>query len=140
MDQKTAFITGSGRGIGRATAIRFAKEGYQLGLTCQNNIGELKETATLCEQYGVSCITYQGDAGDFSYIEDCAKDFLDRFEHIDVLINNAGRSVVGLLTDMSIAEWNSIVNNNLTSVFNTSHAFAPNMIHNHLSFEVNNYY
>ena len=117
---KTVFITGASRGIGRAIAIRFAAAGYQLALCCRQNTQLLENLQQLIiSQYHTDCLIFTGDTGDYHQLEAMISETIARFHHIDVLVNNAGISYIGLLTDMSPDDWQRIVNTNLTSVFNS---------------------
>ena len=114
---KTVFITGASRGIGRAIAIRFAAAGYQLALCCRQNTQLLEDLQQLIiSQYHTDCLIFTGDTGDYHQLEAMISETIARFHHIDVLVNNAGISYIGLLTDMSPDDWQRIVNTNLTSV------------------------
>lgn len=127
----TALITGASRGIGAALAQTFAKAGYQLALCCQNSGDRLLELSEqLQTEYHTSVLVFVGDVGDFSFVEEMVQKTLNTFGSIDVLINNAGISYIGLLTDMSIEDWNRIVATNLTSVFSTCRCVVPSMVHN----------
>lgn len=125
---KTALITGASRGIGKACAERFAKEGYQLILTCQNSINELTQLAeNLHNKYSVTCLPVQADMG-------CEEDVLRVFSQIstlDVLVNNAGMAYFGLLSDMTAEEWHRIFAVNLDSCFYTCRAAIPLMLQKH---------
>ncbi len=126
---KVAFISGASRGIGRSIAEEFASAGYNLCLTCEKNSSML--TAFVEEikaKYKVSAICFAGNMGDAAFVEDVAAATLHEFGQVDVLINNAGISWVGLLTDMSLSEWNHLINVNLTSCFLTAKAFVPIMV------------
>ena len=125
----TVLITGASRGIGQAIAIAFAKAGYQLVITCSKSEKELSELADiLTNHYGAKVLTSVGDIGDYEYVCKLFSDIENRFGGVDVLVNNAGISYVGLLTDMSIEDWNRIVNTNLTSVFSTCKHAVPHMV------------
>lgn len=127
---KTAFITGASRGIGKATAEKFAREGYSLGLCCKNNIEKLNELKKeLEEKYSIEVLTFQGDVSDFSFAEKCSKKFMEKFGTLDVLINNAAISTFGLTQDISPEEWNEVIGTNLNSVFYFSKVFIPTFIH-----------
>lgn len=118
-------ITGASRGIGRATAEAFAKEGYELYLSCQNSKDTLhKLKIYLEEQYLVHCHTFIGDMGDFNTVAN----FFSEISQLDVLINNAGISHTGLFTDMTPDEWDHIIRTNLTSCFNTCKHAVPLML------------
>lgn len=126
---KTAFVSGASRGIGKAIAIALAERGYHLSLTCEKNQQMLKELAdTLSAQHHIRVLTFVGNMGDSTFVSQVASETLKEFGQMDVVINNAGISYVGLLTDMSDDEWNRILSVNLSSCFFTSRAFLPSMI------------
>lgn len=123
--RKTAFITGASRGIGRAIAKKMAEEGYDLYLTGFHN-GEnlisLKEE--LEKKYMISCDCFIGDISDASFVKSC---FLE-ISNLDVLINNAGISYVGLLTDMTVSQWHQVIDTNLSAAFYTCQQAIPLML------------
>lgn len=128
MNRKTALITGASRGIGKETALYFAKAGYNLILTCKNNMEFLSEYAkSLEESYSVSVKSVRCDVSLPSDIDDLFSGISD----LDVLINNAGISHIGLLSDMSVDEWNTVLSTNLTSVFYFSKKAIPLMLKKH---------
>ena len=127
--KSTVLITGASRGIGRAIATLFAKEGYQLVITCSKSEAALHLLADeLRSNYSADVLTSIGDIGDYQYVSLLFKEISARFGGIDILINNAGISYVGLLTDMSLEEWNQMINTNLTSVFSTCKHAIPYML------------
>lgn len=111
---KYALITGASRGIGKAIAIQLAKEGYHLYLTCHKSEQELKTLANrLSRDYSVICHTFTGDLSDYNNVISLFKEI----SRLDVVINNAGISHIGLLSDMSVEEWHTLLDTNLSSVF-----------------------
>lgn len=129
--KQTALITGASRGIGAALAETFSRAGYQLVLCCQHSEDRLRELAAhLQQQYHTTVRVFIGDVGNYTFVENMIEETLKTFGSIDVLINNAGISYIGLLTDMSIEDWNRIVATNLTSVFSTCRCAIPSMVHN----------
>lgn len=129
--KQTALITGASRGIGAALAETFARAGYQLTLCCQHSEEKLMTLSKrLQEQYHTTVLVRIGDVGDYAFVKTMVDATLEAFGAIDVLINNAGISYIGLLTDMSIEDWNRIVATNLTSVFSTCRCAVPSMVHN----------
>ncbi|MBR1476976.1 MAG: SDR family NAD(P)-dependent oxidoreductase [Lachnospiraceae bacterium] len=118
----TAVITGASRGIGRAIAEKFAKEGFSLYLICEKNIDILNGLAAeLKEKYGTEGHTFAVDVSN----ADEVRSFYNNVEALDVLINNAGISHIGLLQDMSIDGWNRVLSVNLTSCFNMCKGAIP---------------
>lgn len=127
--RSTVLITGASRGIGQAIAIAFAKAGYQLVITCSKSENELLSLADiLANHYGAEVLTSIGDIGDYEYVTHLFDAIEQRFGGVDVLVNNAGISYVGLLSDMSIDDWNRNINTNLTSVFSTCKHATPYMV------------
>lgn len=125
MKRKNALITGASRGIGHATAIEFARAGYDLTLICIKNIESLiKFAKDLEETYKIECHAYQTDISNPSAV----RELFDKISPPDVLINNAGISYVGLLTDMSDEDWDSTIRTNLSSAFYMCRAAIPHML------------
>lgn len=128
MSIKTVLVTGASRGIGKAIALKFAKEGYQLVITCLNRQEELMQTKKEIEALNTACITFVGDMGDYNTVQTMVSQIKESFGQVHVLVNNAGISHIGLLTDMDINQWNRIIQTNLTSVFNCCNLLIPDMI------------
>ena len=127
--KKTVLITGASRGIGRAIAVAFAKAGYNLVITCSKSETELLHLKNDLERdYSVDVLASIGDISDFEYVTQLFSHIEQRFHGVDVLVNNAGISYVGLLTDMTIDECNHILGVNLTSVFSTCKLAIPHML------------
>ncbi len=127
--KQTVLITGASRGIGRAIAATFAKAGYNLVITCSKSRDELLAFQQELETtYHVDVLASVGDVADYAYLECLFQEITDRFGGVDILINNAGISYIGLLSDMSMEEWNRIVATNLSSVFATSKLSIPWML------------
>lgn len=128
---RTALITGASRGIGRAIAVKLASEGYQVIITCLKNDRLLEETRNIIEQtYGVTCFPFVGDMGDAETVGNLFCEITSRFQTLDVVVNNAGISYVGLFTDLSPAEWNRILQTNLSSAVYCSQKAIPLMLSN----------
>lgn len=118
-------ITGASRGIGRATAEAFAKEGYELVLTCLNSKDALSQLQiSLEKKYHTPCRFFCGDMGDY----DTVAALFSEIDRLDVLVNNAGISHTGLFTDMTPARWDHLIRTNLTSCFNTCKHAIPLML------------
>lgn len=127
---KTVLITGASRGIGRAIAVAFAGAGYRLVITCSNSREELLSLKQeLKTQFHVDVLPSIGDVSSYSYMQQLFSEITERFGGVDVLINNAGISHIGLLSDMTIEDWNRIVSTNLTSVFSSCKLAIPYMLH-----------
>ncbi len=125
--KKTVFISGASRGIGKAIAETFAKNGHPTIINCKNNFLTLQEIALQIEKkYSISCLPIQGDIGN----EEDVNRIFSSIPPIDILINNAGIDYVGLLSDMNIKDWNHVISTNLTSAFLCSKAVIPSMVAN----------
>ncbi len=125
---KTALVTGASRGIGREISKVLAFNGYNLHLICEKNVKLLQELKEEIEkEVKVSVKTYAADVSDFEALTR----IFDGIDEIDVLVNNAGISYMGLLTDMTPEEWNRILSVNLSSLFYTSKLAVPKMIRKH---------
>lgn len=129
MKRKTVLVTGSSRGIGKAIAIKYAKKGYNVVINCVKNEELLKKVKKEIESYQVSCLSFVGDVGDYKVCQSMFQEIKKTYGSLDILVNNAGISYIGLLTDMEIADWNRIVQTNLTSVFNCCRLATPDMVH-----------
>lgn len=125
---KTVLITGASFGIGRETALIFAKNGYNVAICCRRGKEALDNLKKEIEALGVNCLSYIVNVGNHSEVSDMMSDILTNWGQLDVLVNNAGISYVGLLQDMTIDEWNEVINVNLTSLYNTCHSALPSMV------------
>ena len=129
--RRTIIVTGASRGIGRAIALSLANEETSLLISCAKSAAKLNEVKALIEEKGARCETYIGDMGNYS---DAMKMFdlaFQSFGHVDILINNAGISMVGLFQDMTADEWNKICSTNIDSVFNCCHFAVKDMLGRH---------
>ena len=132
MERKTACITGASRGIGRALAAAFAAQGYDLFLTCRKNEALLLELKKELEHsFGIHCRTFAADAADAFRMEQVFAQIGRETDGLNVLVNNAGISWHGLLTDMTPQEWDRLIRTNLSSVFYTSRMAIPLMLQRH---------
>ncbi len=130
MKRKTALITGSSRGIGKAIAAKFAKKGYNIIINCAHNEEVLLKTKTELETYQVPVHAYLGDMGKIEAAKELFQQIKKLYGSVDVLINNAGISYVGLFTDMTPQDWNKVITTNLTSVYNCCSLAIPDMVKN----------
>ncbi|MBO4389710.1 MAG: SDR family oxidoreductase [Lachnospiraceae bacterium] len=125
---KTVLVTGASRGIGRAIAIKFAQKNYQVVINCISRKEELEEVRRLVESYRTPCMTYLGDLGDPDKCAEMFDQIRYQFGGVDVLVNNAGISYLGLLQDMKPEEWDRIIRTNLTGAFHCSRLAIPYMV------------
>lgn len=125
---KTVLITGASRGIGQGIALAFAKKGYQVAINCLHNIDRLEATAAAVSANGAACEIFPADVSDYTQTEKMFQNIQERFGSVDILINNAGISMIGLFQDMERPEWDRIINTNLGSVYNCCHFAIPDMV------------
>lgn len=121
-------ITGASRGIGRAAAIEFAKNNHNIIICAKSDLESLKNTKRLVENEGVSCYIGLCDVTNEDSVEEFISDSAKAIGKTDILINNAGISYIGLLQDMSLEDWNKVLNTNLTSAFLMSKYVIPEML------------
>ncbi len=127
--KQTVLITGASRGIGKAIATHFAKEGHPVILNCSKSSEALLLLKTELETtYHVPVLASVGNVGDYTYVTHLFQEISKQFEGVDILINNAGISHIGLLTDMTPEEWQNLININLSSAFYTSKCAIPYML------------
>lgn len=124
LDGKVALITGASKGIGKAIALKFAAEGADIAFTdiCIN-----PGTVAELEALGVKVRAYESNAADFAATHSVVEQILADFGRIDVLVNNAGITRDGLMLRMEEEQWDAVINVNLKSAFNFTHAVVPVM-------------
>lgn len=125
---KTALITGAGRGIGRAIALRFAQEGANVAITDIRITDEVEEFIARLNAMGVKAKAYTSNAADFDDAHKTVEAVAADFGAIDILVNNAGITRDGLLMRMTEEQWDMVINVNLKSAFNLTHAVTPIMM------------
>ena len=121
-------ITGASRGIGKGIALALAKAGHNLVLTCKSNSDSLLNVAIEARTYGSIVHTFVGDISKTHICEQLFAYIKENHININILINNAGISYVGLIQDMSYEEWDNCINTNLSSIFYTCKHCIPQMI------------
>lgn len=125
---KNVLITGSSRGIGEAIALKYAREGCQVVINCRSSEQALASVQKKVEALGARCLAVQADVGNRN---DCIRLFQEiegSFGPLDILINNAGISRIGLLQDMEFEEWDQLIASNLSSVFHCCKLAIPGMV------------
>ena len=127
LKNKNAFITGAGKGIGKAIAIALAKEGVNLILISrtQTDIDQLAEEVS---NLGVKTLALSADVSDIHSINAAAEKALAEFKNIDILINSAGIASFGKFLELEPEAWERIIQVNLIGTYYTTRAIIPNMI------------
>lgn len=125
-DAKVALITGGGRGIGRGAALELARRGVNIALV--DLIPEdLARTKAEIEGLGQSCLTFEADVSDHARAAEVMKRIAAELGRIDILFNNAGRSMAKGILEIGEAEFDATIAINLKGAFNYIHAVAPRM-------------
>lgn len=130
MFRKTVLITGVSRGIGRACALAFAKEGYAVAGCCHTRSELLDSLSAELTALGAPHLLLQGDLQSSAFATSLVKQTVECFGHLDILVNNAGTSLIQLLTDTDDAQWEHILSSNLSSAFYCSRAAIPYLLKN----------
>ena len=131
MNNKTAVITGASRGIGRAIAETFAKNGYNVVINYNNSKNAAIELKKSLTSQGYECEIFKADVGNHAQAAALIDFCMEKYKRIDTLINNAGISQIKLFTDITPDEWNTMVKTNLTGVFNCTQSALKYMLKEH---------
>lgn len=127
MEQKKVWISGASRGIGKAIAIEFAKAGYALYLNCREQKALLEEFKLQLEtKYQVPVEIFVADLGNYTQVET----IFSSLPSMDVIVNNAGISYIGLFHEMTPEAWKQILDTNLSSCFYVSQLGVQKMLPN----------
>ncbi len=127
LKDKVAIVTGSTRGIGKATALTLAREGMRIVVNSRTQ-AEIDETVKMIEQMGAIAIGIRADVGDSQQVEALVQVTVEKFGRIDVLVNNAGIAIEKDFMHTTEKEWDDIMNANLKSIFLCSKAVLPVMM------------
>ena len=132
MSMQNVLITGASRGVGKSTAVAFASRGFRVFLNCKSSLADLAEVKKeIQDTCGAPCHLVPGDAGDPQAVRQIFKEIREICGGVDILINNAGISHIGLLMDMTDAQWDGILSANLSSVFYCCREAIPYMVSRH---------
>jgi 3-oxoacyl-[acyl-carrier protein] reductase len=124
---KVALVTGAARGIGKAIAYKLAQAGADIAFTDLNADENFNKTVEEISALGVTCRGYASNAADFQQAHDTVEQIYKDFGRIDILVNNAGITRDGLMMRMTEQQWDMVINVNLKSAFNFTHALVPIM-------------
>ncbi len=128
LENKTAIITGATRGIGRGIAIEFAKQGANVAFTYSSSVDAANALEEELTNLGIKAKGYQSNAAEFDAAQELAKNVLEEFKTIDVLVNNAGITKDNLLMRISEDDFDKVIEVNLKSVFNLTKAVIRPMM------------
>lgn len=125
---KVAFVTGATRGIGKQIAITLAKAGYDIAVNYRTENDELEVTKKEIEACQVVCLPVQGDVSKFEDTEKMAKEIINTWGRIDVLVNNAGITKDTLLMRMKQEDFENVIQVNLVGTFQVTKHVLPYMM------------
>ena len=122
LELKVAIVTGGSRGIGKSICKTFAQNGCNVAFTYNSSKESAENLSKELNKLGVKAKAYKSDASNFDDSTKLVEDVLNDFEKIDILVNNAGIKKDNLLMRMEKSDFDSVINTNLSSVFNLTKA------------------
>ena len=128
LENKVALVTGASRGIGRAIALRLAKDGAAVIVNYNGSKEKAEAVVKEIEEAGGKAEAYQCSVADFAGVEEMMKYVIKTYGRIDILVNNAGITRDGLLMAMSEADFDAVIDTNLKGAFNCMRHVARQMI------------
>jgi 3-oxoacyl-[acyl-carrier protein] reductase len=134
---RVAIVTGGGKGIGRAIALAFSREGAKTVVVARNQ-AEIEDVARQIREQGGEALAIRADISKQEEVARMANEAIHRFQRLDILVNNAGinypyRSVL----DLTLEEWNRVLEVNLTGAFLCIKAVLPRMMEQHFGKIIN---
>ncbi|BAO56768.1 3-ketoacyl-ACP reductase [Nonlabens marinus] len=127
LKNKKAIITGGSRGLGKATAIAFAKEGIDVAVTGRDEAA-LQETVKQLEQLGVKAYYAAFDLSNYEEVQSSVSDIISKLGSVDILVNNAGIAAFGSFQDMEVAQWSQIIQTNVMGIYYMTKEVLPHLI------------
>lgn len=130
MNKRTVIITGASRGIGRATAMRFAQEGYNVLINYLHSEQEAMRLLEMLKKSNCNAHAFKADVSKHGKVDDMVSFCVEVFGALDVIVNNAGVAQTRLFTDITQDDWRTVTDINLGGVFNCCQCAAKHMIKN----------
>lgn len=130
LDGRVALITGSGRNIGRATALRLAAEGANIVVNARSNRDEAEATAAAVAELRVQSLPILADVSQKDQVDAMLDAAMSAFGHIDILVNNAAIRPHKPFTELTVADWEQVRGVVLDGAFYTTHGVIPQMVAN----------
>ncbi|ARV13916.1 3-ketoacyl-ACP reductase [Polaribacter sp. SA4-12] len=127
LKNKKAIITGGGRGLGKATAIAFAKEGIDVAITGRKE-STLQKTVEELKELGVKATYTVFDVGNYENVKTNIKRIIEDLGGVDILVNNAGIAGIGSFLDMSVENWEAIIRINLMGMYYVTKEVLPYLV------------
>ncbi len=128
MEGRVALVTGGGRGIGRAIAVRLAQGGAKVAVSYRSNDAAAEETAKLVREAGAECETFKGDVAEAADVEELVKGVNEALGPVGILVNNAGTTRDNLLMRMKDAEFDEVIDTNLRGTYLCTRACLRGMV------------
>jgi 3-oxoacyl-[acyl-carrier protein] reductase len=128
VEGRVALVTGGGRGIGRAIAVRLAREGARVAISYRSNDAAAEETVELVRKAGVECETFKGDVASLEDVEALMKGVGEAFGAVEILVNNAGTTRDNILLRMKDAEFDEVLATNLKGTYLCTRAALRGMV------------
>ena len=126
-NQRVALVTGGSRGIGRAIALKLAKDGCSVAISYLSNDRAAEEVIKSIEKIGSKALSFQSDVSNFADAEGLIRNVRSQLGRVDILINNVGPFLYKTIWDTTIQEWHQMLNSNLNSTFYCCKAVVPIM-------------
>lgn len=127
LENKKAIITGGSRGLGRATALAFAKEGIDVAITGRNEDSLIKTTSEI-KALGVNAVYEVFDVGNYEDVKKGIKNIITNLGGLDILVNNAGVAAFGSLNDMEVEVWENMIRINVLGMYYVTKEVLPYLI------------
>src|SRR5919109_3706395 len=124
---QVAIVTGAGRGIGRAIALRFANEGARVACVSRSEENATKTADEINDMQGDAAKAYAVDVANHAAVQEIGARILEDFGRADILVNNAGVTRDTLAMRMSVEDWDTVINTNLRGAFSFTHALVRAM-------------
>lgn len=128
MEGRVALVTGGGRGIGRAIAVRLAKGGAKVAVSYRANDEAAQETAKLVQEAGAECETFKGDVASSEDVSALVKGVGEAFGPVEILVNNAGTTRDNIMMRMKDAEFDEVLQTNLKGTYLCTRAVLRGMV------------
>ena len=128
MEGRVALVTGGGRGLGRAIALRLAGEGAKIAISYRSNAAAAEETAELVRKAGVGCATFKGDVASSEDVGALIKGVGEAFGPVEILVNNAGTTRDNILLRMKDSEFDEVLDTNLKGTYLCTRAVLRGMV------------
>ena len=125
---RTAFVTGAGRNIGRAIALELARCGANVVVNARSNREEAEAVVAAARELAVEAICLLGDVGQAADVQRMAREALERFGTVDILVNNAAIRPAKPFLELDEADWHRVLDVDLNAAFYTAKAFLPGMV------------